>query len=248
MEVSGQFQAPAALPVRVRAPGTHCIGGWVGPRAVLEVVVKRKIPSPRQKSNTRTPIVQSVVKRYSDWAITALTIRIAKSETQAVNFSYLHMRLLKSFAYHFLLPHTMIFFYSESTVWDASRLLEHRNRRFESGSRHGTYKCVSKIFRTGRLERELQMVQLSAIKCSRIAILWVSLVRFAAITLCVISQRVFVFISLSTQSGNFWIYPRTSVSFCMILSGAGREKYIWNFCRKLWRERDYLQDLGTDEK
>jgi hypothetical protein len=36
------------------------------------------------------------------------------------------------------------------------------------------------------------MVQLSATRCSCIAILWVSLVSFAAITLCVASQRVFI--------------------------------------------------------
>jgi hypothetical protein len=29
----------------------------VSPRAVLDAVVKRKIPSPRQESNPRTPIV-----------------------------------------------------------------------------------------------------------------------------------------------------------------------------------------------
>jgi hypothetical protein len=29
---------------RERAPGTHWTGGWVGPRAVLDAVVKRKIP------------------------------------------------------------------------------------------------------------------------------------------------------------------------------------------------------------
>jgi hypothetical protein len=52
--------------------------------------------------------------------------------------------------------------------------------------------CISKSFRTGRLERELQMVQLSTARCSRIAILWVSLVSFATITLCVASQRMFV--------------------------------------------------------
>jgi hypothetical protein len=49
---------------------------------------------------------------------------------------------------------------------------------------------VSKSCRTGRLERELQMVQLSATRCSCIAILWVSLVSFVAITLRVASQRV----------------------------------------------------------
>jgi len=28
-----------------RAPGTYCIEGWVSPRAVLDAVVKKKIPS-----------------------------------------------------------------------------------------------------------------------------------------------------------------------------------------------------------
>jgi hypothetical protein len=42
------------------------------------------------------------------------------------------------------------------------------------------------------LERELQMVQISGTKCNRIAILWVSLVSFAAIIFCVASQRVFI--------------------------------------------------------
>jgi hypothetical protein len=36
------------------------------------------------------------------------------------------------------------------------------------------------------------MIQLSTTRCSCIAILWVSLVSFAAITLCVASHRVFI--------------------------------------------------------
>jgi hypothetical protein len=52
MDVSGQLHAPAALPPGERAPGTHWIGGWVGPRAVLDAVVKRKFHIPR------TPIIQ----------------------------------------------------------------------------------------------------------------------------------------------------------------------------------------------
>jgi len=78
---------------------------------------------------------------------------------------------------------------------------------------YGAYEDVSKSFRTGRLERELQMVQLSATTCSCIAILWVSLVSFAAITLCVFSQQVFIVVSVyfvMTQSGNFWINLRMS--------------------------------------
>jgi hypothetical protein len=54
------------------------------------------------------------------------------------------------------------------------------------------YEGVSISFRTGRLERELQMVQLSATRCSCIAILWVSRVSSAATAFCVASERVFI--------------------------------------------------------
>jgi hypothetical protein len=53
------------------------------------------------------------------------------------------------------------------------------------------HEAVSKSVWTGCLERELQMVQLSATRSSCIGILWVSLVSFAAITPRVASQRVF---------------------------------------------------------
>jgi hypothetical protein len=46
--------------------------GWVGARAVLDVVVKRKSPSLRRESNPTIPNVQPVVQRYTNWAITAL--------------------------------------------------------------------------------------------------------------------------------------------------------------------------------
>jgi hypothetical protein len=46
----------------------------VGPRAVLDSLVKRKIPSPRLELNPRTPIVQPVAQRYTDSAITALHV------------------------------------------------------------------------------------------------------------------------------------------------------------------------------
>jgi hypothetical protein len=59
-----------------------------------------------------------------------------------------------------------------------------------------THEVISKSFRTDRLERELQMVQLSATKCSCIAVLWVSLVSFAAISLCIVSQRVFIVVRI----------------------------------------------------
>jgi hypothetical protein len=50
---------PGRFTPRERAPGIHWIGGWVGPRAVLDAVVNRKFPSSRQESNPRTPIVKT---------------------------------------------------------------------------------------------------------------------------------------------------------------------------------------------
>jgi hypothetical protein len=56
----GEWSAsrPGRFTPREKARGTPWIGGWVGPRDVLDVVVKRKIPSPRWESNPKTPIVQ----------------------------------------------------------------------------------------------------------------------------------------------------------------------------------------------
>jgi hypothetical protein len=66
---------PGHFTPRERVPGTHWIGGWVGPRAVLDAAVKRKIPSPSREWNPRTSIVQPVAQRYTDWAITALNLQ-----------------------------------------------------------------------------------------------------------------------------------------------------------------------------
>jgi hypothetical protein len=69
----GEWSAshPGRFTPRERAPGTHWIGGWVDPRAFLDAVVKRKIPSPRRESNPRTPIVRPIAQCYTEWAITA---------------------------------------------------------------------------------------------------------------------------------------------------------------------------------
>jgi hypothetical protein len=57
----------------------------VGPRTVLDTVVKRKIPSPRRESKPRTPILQPVAQRYTYWAITAVPYLI---EIQLSTFGY----------------------------------------------------------------------------------------------------------------------------------------------------------------
>jgi hypothetical protein len=73
----GEWSAsrPGRFTPKERAPGTYWLGGWVGPSAVLDAVVKRKIPNPRRESNPKTPIVQPVAQRYTDRAITALSLR-----------------------------------------------------------------------------------------------------------------------------------------------------------------------------
>jgi hypothetical protein len=60
---------PRPLYPRERTSDTYWIGHWVDPRAVLDVVVKRKIPSPQRESNPRTPILQPVASHYTDRAM-----------------------------------------------------------------------------------------------------------------------------------------------------------------------------------
>ena len=61
--MGGQSHAPAALPPGKRR-GTHCTGGWVGPRASLDGWRKSR-PPPGFDPRT----VQPVASRYADIAI-----------------------------------------------------------------------------------------------------------------------------------------------------------------------------------
>ena len=58
--MGGQRHAPAVLPPGKR-PGTHCIEGWIGPRAGLDGCGKSRLP-PEFDPLT----VQSVASRYTD--------------------------------------------------------------------------------------------------------------------------------------------------------------------------------------
>ena len=60
MGVCGQRHAPAALPPGKKL-GTHCIGGWMGPRAGLDGCGKS---GPPPGFDPRT--VQAVTSRYTD--------------------------------------------------------------------------------------------------------------------------------------------------------------------------------------
>jgi hypothetical protein len=65
------------------------------------------------------------------------------------------------------------------------------------------YERVLKCFQTGRLKQEMQTVQLSATRYSCFVILWVSLVSFATITLCVASW-VFIVVSIYFIIDSVW--------------------------------------------
>jgi hypothetical protein len=62
----------------------------VGPRAVLDAVVKRRIPNPRRESNPRTPIVQPVAQRtvtfkcvYYIFYYINIKMRIRRTDTES---------------------------------------------------------------------------------------------------------------------------------------------------------------------
>jgi hypothetical protein len=62
MGLSGQRHAPAALYSRERTPGTHYIGGWVGPRAGLDAEIRGKEAGYQHENNTVTIAKQFVFK------------------------------------------------------------------------------------------------------------------------------------------------------------------------------------------
>jgi hypothetical protein len=57
--------------LRERIPCIHCARGWVGLRAGLDTEVTVKILCPCRGSNPNRPVVQSVVRHYTDWATPA---------------------------------------------------------------------------------------------------------------------------------------------------------------------------------
>jgi hypothetical protein len=65
--VGGEWSAsrPILLTPGERAPGTHWIGGWVGPSTDLDDVKKRKFLT-LPGSNSDFSVVQPVANRYTD--------------------------------------------------------------------------------------------------------------------------------------------------------------------------------------
>jgi hypothetical protein len=98
------------------------------------------------------------------------------------------------------------------------------------------YEGLSRSFRTGSLERELQMVQLSVTRWSCIAILWVSLVSFAAVILCVVSQRVFIIVVDFVTDSNRKLLDTSS--YVYTIYHIYIYIYILDFLQYLYKSRD----------
>jgi hypothetical protein len=87
----GEWSAsrPSRFTPREGASGTHCIGGWLGPRASRDAMVKREIPTPL--SGLKTSISQLLVQRYTAELSCKITCLISHVCHVAVNncFGYI---------------------------------------------------------------------------------------------------------------------------------------------------------------
>jgi hypothetical protein len=66
MGVSGKRHTPTALCPGERTPGTHCTGSWVSLRAGLDTEARGKVLFHCRGSNLDHPVVQPVVRHYTD--------------------------------------------------------------------------------------------------------------------------------------------------------------------------------------
>ena len=65
--MSGQQHAPAALYPRER-PGTHCTGGWVGPRAGLDRRKISSLPGPDRPARSSVAIPTELPGSHKQYA------------------------------------------------------------------------------------------------------------------------------------------------------------------------------------
>jgi hypothetical protein len=76
-------------------PGTHCTGGWVGPRAGLDTEARGKTLCPRRESNPDRPVVQPVVRHYTAWATRLLKRDNTNTKTSIVGIVWSHVCIFR---------------------------------------------------------------------------------------------------------------------------------------------------------
>jgi hypothetical protein len=80
--MSGQLHAPPALPPGKGPLGTHWLGGWVGPRPSLDMVVKIQ--------NIEHPAHSSALYHWAIWALTADIVLMNKYIHEITESTYLY--------------------------------------------------------------------------------------------------------------------------------------------------------------
>jgi hypothetical protein len=86
---------PTALNPEERTPGTHCTGGWVGPRTGLDTEARGEILCLCRGSNLDRPVVQPVARHYTDWAIRLfffIYFSVFSSSCSLHSWKYAHIR------------------------------------------------------------------------------------------------------------------------------------------------------------
>jgi hypothetical protein len=94
----GEWSAscPGRFTPREKAPGTHWIGGWVDPRAVLDPAVKRKIPSTSRESRVL------ICGKASEYSVQHNFLRIVSSIHRAHASGTGICQLLKLYIHAFM--------------------------------------------------------------------------------------------------------------------------------------------------
>jgi hypothetical protein len=102
-----------ALPPGEMTPGTHCTGGWVGPRAGLDTEATGKILCPCRESNLYRLVVLSVTRHYTDWT-TPASIKYEVPSSFLNSVTVLPLCILGR---HTSWPHRHICTYTDYCAW-----------------------------------------------------------------------------------------------------------------------------------
>jgi hypothetical protein len=143
-----------------RVLGIHWIGSLVGPRVSMDLVAKREVPALSWNWSLAFPPVASF---FSVRSVTILSRFLLHFRNELKMLHYPSCRFLCR-----IIPN---YYKGNATVHFIRCFLHLCNKASHLHCQH--YEGLSRIFRTGRLEWELQMVQLSATRCNCIAVLWV---------------------------------------------------------------------------
>jgi hypothetical protein len=113
---------PGCALARVRAPGTHCTGGWVGPRAGLDTEARGKILCPCRGSN----LTEENNRLYNLWNEGKNYFGLPQIKFCCIATLCGHIRGYRRFGGTYCLP----VHYRSEKVWEVERL-------YRKSVRHG---------------------------------------------------------------------------------------------------------------